>query len=271
MRTLLSASCLLLAAAFVRAEGPPTIRAASNRGAPQVPDDFGTGRINILQIPASAFTPRCSGVTTSYMGNGYTGVATDNGCSGPNGQLQAPVDLPTGARIFFLDLYAQDDEAGMGDDLTALLRGYTGGFDNDDSFVDVVGVSSASVTGRQYAASNLVNYTVNNDVAYGAGAALNVLVYVEAGIAVGFRGVDIWWTRQVSPAPANATFNDVPTNHPFFQFIEALSKSGITGGCSAGPPLYCPDNPVTRGQMAVFLSKALGLSWYDAAGIALRE
>jgi hypothetical protein len=43
---------------------------------------------------------------------------------------------------------------------------------------------------------------------------------------------------------------------PFFQFIEALYASGITGGCGAGN--YCPDNPVTRGQMAVFLAKALG-------------
>jgi hypothetical protein len=63
----------------------------------------------------------------------------------------------------------------------------------------------------------------------------------------------------VSPAPATATFLDVPTNHPFFQFIEALHASGITGGCQSAPPLYCPDNPVTRGQMAVFLAKALGL------------
>jgi len=63
----------------------------------------------------------------------------------------------------------------------------------------------------------------------------------------------------VSPAPPTATFNDVPTTHPFFQFIEALHASGITAGCSAAPPLYCPDNPVTRAQMAVFLAKALGL------------
>jgi len=71
-----------------------------------------------------------------------------------------------------------------------------------------------------------------------------------------FLVVDVF---AVSPAPATATFNDVPTTHPFFQFIEALHASGITGGCSAAPPLYCPDNPVTRGQVAVFLAKALGL------------
>ena len=73
--------------------------------------------------------------------------------------------------------------------------------------------------------------------------------------------VEVWWRRTVSPAPASASFNDVPTSHPFFQFIEALKASGITGGCQASPPLYCPDAPVTRGQMAVFLAKALGLHW----------
>jgi hypothetical protein len=54
-----------------------------------------------------------------------------------------------------------------------------------------------------------------------------------------------------------ATFGDVPTNHQFFRFIEALVSSGITSGCGGGN--YCPNDPVTRGQMAVFLSTALGL------------
>lgn len=60
-----------------------------------------------------------------------------------------------------------------------------------------------------------------------------------------------------------ASFGDVPTGHPFFQFVEALADSGITAGCGSGN--YCPDLPLTRGQMAVFLSKALGLHWpWDA-------
>lgn len=64
---------------------------------------------------------------------------------------------------------------------------------------------------------------------------------------------------QVSPAPDTATFLDVPTSHPFFQYIEALYASGITAGCGGGD--YCPNDPLTRGQMAVFLSKALGLQF----------
>jgi hypothetical protein len=71
--------------------------------------------------------------------------------------------------------------------------------------------------------------------------------------------VRIRYRQQTSPAPASATFQDVPTSHPFFQFIEALAAAGITFGCSASPPLFCPDAALTRGQMAAFLGRALGL------------
>lgn len=76
-----------------------------------------------------------------------------------------------------------------------------------------------------------------------------------------FAAVKIRYRLQVSPAPASPTFTDVPATHPFYQFIEALAASGITAGCSASPPQYCPDAMLTRGQMAVFLARALGLHW----------
>jgi len=37
--------------------------------------------------------------------------------------------------------------------------------------------------------------------------------------------------------------------------IEDLYQRGITGGCSASPLLYCPDQPVLRQQMATFLTR----------------
>lgn len=78
----------------------------------------------------------------------------------------------------------------------------------------------------------------------------------------GFSGLElnavrVFYRLRVSPAPATATFTDVPPGHPFFRFVEALARSGITGGC--GPNLYCPDAAISRGQMAVFLAVALGL------------
>ena len=46
---------------------------------------------------------------------------------------------------------------------------------------------------------------------------------------------------------------------PFEAAINAVAAAGITNGCSASPPKYCPEEHVTRGQMAVFLSAALKL------------
>jgi S-layer homology domain len=60
------------------------------------------------------------------------------------------------------------------------------------------------------------------------------------------------------PPPGGVTrFTDVPTTHPFFAQIEAVAAAGITGGCTA--TTFCPDNPVTRGQMAVFIEASLSV------------
>ena len=66
------------------------------------------------------------------------------------------------------------------------------------------------------------------------------------------------------PTPTNI-FEDVPADG-FQPFIEDLYNRGITGGCAGGPPpadiFYCPENPVTRGQMAVFLTLTFDLLLY---------
>lgn len=51
--------------------------------------------------------------------------------------------------------------------------------------------------------------------------------------------------------PGTPFFNDVPGAHPFFGAIQKMRDTGITSGCAANR--YCPDDPVTRGQMAIFL------------------
>ncbi|RPJ60734.1 MAG: S-layer homology domain-containing protein [Acidobacteria bacterium] len=40
-------------------------------------------------------------------------------------------------------------------------------------------------------------------------------------------------------------------------WIERLAAEGITAGIGTGT--YCPDAPVTRGQMAVFLTKTVAV------------
>ena len=58
----------------------------------------------------------------------------------------------------------------------------------------------------------------------------------------------------------NLTFLDVPTSNFAYLHIQAIFNAGITGGC--GTRIYCPDNPNTRAQMAVFLLKASEGSGY---------
>jgi hypothetical protein len=61
------------------------------------------------------------------------------------------------------------------------------------------------------------------------------------------------------PVPDMQRFNDVPPSNPFYAFIDRMAVKVITLGCSAMPPLYCPSETVTRGQMAAFLVRAFNL------------
>jgi len=54
---------------------------------------------------------------------------------------------------------------------------------------------------------------------------------------------------------ALSTFLDVPPSHWAYDFIEIVAANGITDGC--GPSIYCPDDQVTRAQVAVFLERSI--------------
>ena len=60
-----------------------------------------------------------------------------------------------------------------------------------------------------------------------------------------------------TPPMCTGVFLDVTCPSTFANWIEELAAEGITGGCGGGN--YCPTNPNTRGQMAVFLSKTFNL------------
>ena len=58
-------------------------------------------------------------------------------------------------------------------------------------------------------------------------------------------------------APAFSSFGDVPLTHWASSYIERLYNAGVTDGCSINPLNYCPDSPVTRAEIAVFLLKGM--------------
>lgn len=51
---------------------------------------------------------------------------------------------------------------------------------------------------------------------------------------------------------ATPSFTDVPADNIFFKWIQRMKRDSITGGCGNGTT-YCPNDPVTRGQMAIFI------------------
>lgn len=77
--------------------------------------------------------------------------------------------------------------------------------------------------------------------------------------------------RALGLSPGTGRFSDT-TGSVFADDIAALATAGITKGCN--PPSntrFCPDDPVTRGQMAAFLARAFGYpsgsqSFVDTAG-----
>ncbi len=62
------------------------------------------------------------------------------------------------------------------------------------------------------------------------------------------------------PVGASTNFTDVPTTHWAAAWIKQLKAQGITTGC--GADIYCPEAPVTRDQMAVFLLRAKHGAFY---------
>jgi len=48
-------------------------------------------------------------------------------------------------------------------------------------------------------------------------------------------------------------FDDVPTGSSIHDDVEAIANAGVTTGCGGGN--YCPNDDVTRGQMAQFMNR----------------
>ena len=76
--------------------------------------------------------------------------------------------------------------------------------------------------------------------------------------------VAVWLVRVldggIDPAGVGASsFADVDEGAWWAPFVERLSALEVTAGCGVDPLRFCPDDPVTRAQMATFVARAEGL------------
>jgi len=115
------------------------------------------------------------------------------------------------------------------------------------SFADVPRTSLfASMIERLYHAAVTSGCSVS-PLAYCPGAPVTraqMAVFLERGI----HGA------AYDPPAAVGIFVDVPVSSPYARWIEQLYHDGVTVGCGSGN--YCPGAPVTRAEMAVFLTRS---------------
>jgi hypothetical protein len=65
---------------------------------------------------------------------------------------------------------------------------------------------------------------------------------------------------KVMEAGSTQQFTDVAPSLQYFDYITLMYANGITAGCNTSPLMYCPNSPVTRAQMAVFVVAALDVA-----------
>jgi hypothetical protein len=231
-------------------------------------------KLRRTMIAAPQFRPESTpAAELTYWGSGYYFLPA---AASGDGWYRAPFDLPDGASLCYFGVYAYDSTTSH---ISAQVVSYSGGFQAIGGFKQTIPATPTHVLympdyavttgiGNEFAPARVGGsgslgmpncITINNDVLHG-GSQYAIELSLDSLAADGtqmFRGVELAWYRTISPAPATASFTDVPTTDGFFQAIEAMKASGITTGC--GGTSYCPNAAVTRGQMAAFLARALGL------------
>jgi hypothetical protein len=264
-----SATCFLFIAGGAIASDTPILRTSYVTDAPPIlPNSVEAYGVDIQWklIHVSEFNVRVDGGRESGPGvDGYI-FLEDSASWGTS------VELPIGAKVIQVQFTALDQITTGRLDME--FQAYESAFDNSSSpythSFGVITTGQAEMPGYgtlvlDLSASPVVircwedlngdsiqNYVSYNIVVTAYGSGLSTW-------AMGMFGVTFVWERTISPAPATATFPDVPTTMWAFQYVEALVASGITEGMPDG--LYHPYDPVTRAQLATFLSRALGLHW----------
>ena len=214
---------------------------------------FGSGD-QVLIVQAEQFTGRTLAAGDLVWAPVFTGYYSSSG-SGTPIRYFAPLQLPAGAVVTGFQCLVRDQVA---NDIALFL--WETSHDVSSQTPIAISFANATSTGSTGYQQPSAAVTPPKTIRYSTGN-LRFVYHVSADLSTTtfLRECRITWHRSVSPPPATATFSDVPTSHPMFRFVEALVAAGITGGCAPG--LYCPNNALSRAEMAVFIAVALGLHW----------
>ena len=179
-------------------------------------------------VLAVSGTDFASGATVTIGGQPATGVVVDNSTT-------IHANAPPLAAGSLSDVTVTNTDASAG----TLEKGYVA------DFLDVP-------PGHQF--HFYITTLVSNSITVGVGGGL-----YGAGEPTKRQQMAVFLLKArhglcYTPPPCVGAFPDVPCPSTFADWIEGLAAEGITGGCGGGN--FCPQNPVRRDQMAVFLLKA---------------
>ena len=210
--------------------------------------------------------------------NGSAGAisatATATGLSGPAGATYSLLDAVAGYGQIApgADGTASSDTYGLGvDDPATRPAGHW-----DLTFLETLSTGAAHTwsihVGRSFAdtppghwAYPWVETIFHNGITLGCG---NESYCPEASVTRAEMALFLLRSKHgsawVPPAATGTVFSDVPIDHWAGAYIEALAAEGITLGCAANQ--YCPENLVSRAEMALFLLRTEhGSGWVPPA------
>lgn len=207
-------------------------------------DTTGSGVTGLPNLPVRSLVIHPGNSNWLYIGTELGIFASEDG----GATWGLPHDGPTNTPV--------DELFWMGTKLVAATYG-RGLFTQDTSagtFADVP---------TDYWAYTWIERLYNAGITSGCGT--NPLIYCPEGtvtraemavfILRGMHG-----SAYTPPAATGTVFTDVPASYWAAAWIEQLAAEGITGGCGTG--VYCPDNTISRAEMAIFLLRGEHTSAY---------
>jgi len=156
------------------------------------------------------------------------------------------------------------------------IPGYCSRFDGwSGSVSSMANPLVLAMTGSKTVTASFGSISVFTDIGCGHWAAREIAACADAGIVTGYpdgtylpegtvdrAGMAVFIARalaggdaDIPSGPATPTFSDVPADHWAYKYIEYASANHIVVGYGDGT--YAPATTVDRGQMAVFIARAI--------------
>lgn len=227
---------------------------------PEPNNSFGVGSEGSTNVLYSDFRPTFAtdGLFPEYSYAPDSGLTCDAGTHTYEAKI-API--PVGAAFAYVGVYLFDEST---EDATAWLYRTCQVVSHSPPVVTLMDQASTAgtpgATGFTLAAGDTVNHYCQFFLRVRLDSGGFLVFECSEGNDLRLFGAHARWQRQVRPHPTMPTFDDVPSNHPLYDYIEAVARDGITHGCP-DPDNFCPNGVLTRGEIVEILAKALGLGW----------